>query len=103
VGLFGGSSDRGDVLTLESRVARLEEQVAELTAALEVALAARPTAPVEVVGEPGEVAAEPAPGDDAFTEARALAAEGNKIHAIKAVCDRTGMSLKAAKDLVESW
>ena len=100
MGLFGGSSDR-DVLALEKRVARLEEQVARLTEAL----AAIPAAPVEAAGEPAEVAAEPppAPVDDRFAEARSLAAEGNKIHAIKVVCDQTGMSLKAAKDLVESW
>ncbi len=39
----------------------------------------------------------------AYAEARALAAEGSKIHAIKVVRDQSGMSLKQAKDLVESW
>ena len=40
---------------------------------------------------------------DAYAEARALAAAGNKIHAIKVVREQSGISLKAAKDLVESW
>jgi ribosomal protein L7/L12 len=103
VGLFGGSSDRGDLLALENRVARLEEQVALLTATL----AARPIAPVvERVDDGGaaDVAEpDPAPVDDVYAEARALAAEGNKIQAIQAVREQGGMSLRAAKDLVESW
>ncbi len=40
---------------------------------------------------------------DEYAEARALAAAGNKIHAIKVVREQSGISLKAAKDLVESW
>jgi ribosomal protein L7/L12 len=96
VGLFGGSSDRGDVLALENRVARLEEQVARLSAAL----AARPAPPdsAEVATDAG-----PPPVDDSYAEARVLAAEGSKIHAIKVVREQSGMSLKQAKDLVESW
>ena len=43
------------------------------------------------------------PAPDAYAEARALAAAGNKIHAIKVVREQSGISLKAAKDLVESW
>lgn len=97
MGLFGGSSDRGDMLALQNRVARLEEQVARLSAALSAQPAA-PAAPADVVAEVG-----PPPVDDGYAEARALAAEGNKIHAIKAVREQSGMSLKAAKDLVESW
>ncbi len=94
MGLFGGSSDRGDVLALENRVARLEEQVAHLSAAL----AERPATPETV-----PVAAGPAPVDDGYAEARALAAGGSKIHAIKVVREQSGMSLKQAKELVESW
>ena len=45
----------------------------------------------------------PSPVEDSYAEARALAAEGNKIHAIKVVREQGGMSLKQAKDLVESW
>jgi len=36
-------------------------------------------------------------------QARALMSTGNKIQAIKVVRDGTGMGLKDAKDLVESW
>lgn len=95
MGLFGASSDRGDMLALESRVARLEEQVARLSAALtsRPAPSGEPMA-VEEVGQPVE---------DAYADARALAAAGNKIHAIKVVREQSGISLKAAKDLVESW
>jgi ribosomal protein L7/L12 len=52
------------------------------------------------VGDAEPVAALPV-GDHA--EARALAAAGRKIEAIKVVRDESGMSLRAAKDLVESW
>jgi hypothetical protein len=41
--------------------------------------------------------------DDWEREARDLMAGGNKIQAIKVVRDGTGMGLKEAKDLVESW
>jgi ribosomal protein L7/L12 len=107
VGLFGASSDRGELLALENRIARLEEQVARLSA---VTLAA--------VQDAGQTAGRPAPGEavtddpatpaappvvDEYAEARALAAAGNKIHAIQVVREQTGISLKAAKDLVESW
>ena len=94
MGLFGSSPDRGDMLALENRVARLEEQVARLTAAL----SARPAAPDDPTADRVS-----APVDDAYAEARSLAAAGNKIHAIKIVREQGGMSLKAAKDLVESW
>ncbi len=98
MGLFGASPDRGEMLALENRVARLEEQVARLSAAL----AARP-ATIETAA--GQVAADDVatPVDDGYAEARALAAAGNKIHAIKVVREQSGISLKAAKDLVESW
>jgi ribosomal protein L7/L12 len=95
VGLFGGSTDRGELLALENRVARLEEQVARLAAALAV----RPTPPEAVAA----AEAVPAPVADDYAEARALAAAGNKIHAIKEVREQSGMSLRAAKELVESW
>lgn len=98
MGLFGTARDRGEMLALENRVARLEEQVARLSAAL----AAQPAAPDAAPTDPLP-ASLPAPVDDAYAEARALAAAGNKIHAIKVVRDQSGISLKAAKDLVESW
>ena len=85
------------MLALENRVARLEEQVARLSAAL-AAQSAVPAAPTAAVLTPVSTLA-----DDDYAEARALAAAGNKIHAIKVVREQGGMSLKAAKDLVESW
>ena len=59
MGLFGGSTDRGELLALENRVARLEEQVARLSAALAV----RPTPP-EAVAEPPDAWSSWAPGED---------------------------------------
>jgi ribosomal protein L7/L12 len=91
MGLFGGSSERGEVLELQARVGNLEEQVARLTAAL-AAVQSGAAVPVESV-----------PMLDQYAEARALAASGNKIHAIKVVREQSGLGLKAAKDLVESW
>jgi large subunit ribosomal protein L7/L12 len=41
--------------------------------------------------------------DPRFSEARQLAKNGRKIEAIKAVRDITGLGLKEAKDLVDSW
>jgi ribosomal protein L7/L12 len=49
-----------------------------------------------------EPARRPARGDWE-AEARALASAGRKIEAIKVVRERTGLGLKEAKDLVESW
>jgi ribosomal protein L7/L12 len=83
------------MLDLQNRVSRLEEQVVRLTAAL----SGQSAAPVAT----GPVAAAPAPSDDVYAEARALAASGQKIHAIKVVREQTGMGLRQAKDLVESW
>jgi large subunit ribosomal protein L7/L12 len=83
------------MLDLQNRVSQLEEQVARLTAALSA-----PSAPATA---PGPIAAAPMPTDDVYAEARALAAGGNKIHAIKVVREQTGMGLRQAKDLVESW
>jgi len=91
MGLFGGSSDRGALLELQARVGQLEEQVARLAAALAAVERGTPTPP------------ETAPVLDQYAEARAAAASGNKIEAIKIVREQSGLSLKAAKDLVESW
>jgi ribosomal protein L7/L12 len=101
MGLFGGGTTDRDEPELEARVARLEEQVARLTAAL-AALSAAP--PSGAAGSPTPTPG-PAtdPASDPYAEARALAAAGNKIQAIKVVRDQSGISLKAAKDLVESW
>jgi ribosomal protein L7/L12 len=89
MGLFGGASDRRELLELQARVGRLEEEVARLSAAL---AAVRSGVPVETASTV-----------DQYVEARAAAAAGNKIDAIKIVREQSGLSLKAAKDLVESW
>jgi large subunit ribosomal protein L7/L12 len=82
------------MLALHARVSLLEEQVARLTAAQ----SRQPAAAVPGAGENA-----PAAMDDVYAEARALAAAGNKIHAIKVVREQSGMGLRQAKDLVESW
>lgn len=89
MGLFGTSGDRSDHLALEARVARLESQVAALTAALSQTSAG------------GDAVVAPAALD--HPEARLLARQGKKIVAIKRVREDTGLGLKEAKELVESW
>jgi ribosomal protein L7/L12 len=98
-------TDRGELLDLQNRVSRLEEQVARLAAALAEETAASPTPGVASAPPTQVVVATSAslPADDSFAEARALAAAGSKIHAIKVVREQTGMGLRQAKDLVESW
>jgi ribosomal protein L7/L12 len=91
MGLFGGASDRRELLELRARVARLEEEVARLTAALAAVQGGSP------------MPAETAPTVDQYVEARAAAAAGKKIEAMKIVREQSGLSLKTAKDLVESW
>jgi ribosomal protein L7/L12 len=100
------------MLDLQNRVSRLEEQVARLTAGLsaQAAAAAVPSTlepeamPTPPTAAPVQVPIyTPMPGDDSYAEARALAAAGNKIHAIKVVREQSGMGLRQAKDLVESW
>jgi ribosomal protein L7/L12 len=104
VGLFGRITDRGERLELQNRVSRLEEQVARLTAALAEETAASPTRlPVASAPPVAVPASTSMPVVDSFAEARALAAAGSKIHAIKVVREQTGMGLRQAKDLVESW
>ena len=96
MGLFGGSSDRGELLELQARVSRLEEQVARLHAALAAEQGGAPM--VVTATQPGT-----SPLLDEYAEARAAAAAGNKIEAIKIVREQSGLALKAAKELVESW
>lgn len=97
--LLGGEAvDRDELLRLQARVARLEEEVAWLTTVLRAHTA--PSTPPDPTAQPTSSERSVAPD---YAEARALAAEGNKIHAIKVVRDQSGLSLKAAKDLVESW
>ena len=97
MGLFGGSSDRGELLELQARVSQLEEQVARLNAAL-AAVQGGGAAPAPVAPAPVAPALV-----DQYAEARAAAAAGNKIEAIKIVREQSGLGLRAAKELVESW
>ena len=48
-------------------------------------------------------ASEVTPLVDQYADARAAAAAGDKIEAIKLVREQSGLGLRAAKDLVESW
>ncbi len=86
MGLFGESG-------LESRVARLEAQVAALTAQL------NGTAPPTWEQNVGQVVAGVPPQVDA--DVSRMAARGEKIQAIKLARERYGLSLKDAKDYVE--
>lgn len=92
MGFFGGTSDRGELLELQARVNRLEEQVARLSSALVAVQGGGPTPVTDA-----------APLVDQYAAARSAAAAGNKIEAIKIVREQSGLGLRAAKDLVESW
>jgi ribosomal protein L7/L12 len=89
----GGDGSRDDYLRLETRLARLEEQVARLTAMLQAA--ADPTTPAVRSVPPASAVPE------WEVEARTLKAQGKAIHAIKAVREATGWGLKEAKQYVD--
>lgn len=100
MGFFDWTQDREQFLELENRVARLEEQVARLSATL--ATRDGVMQPPTLSPEPDEVAVS-SPATTDFPEARAAAANGQNIQAIKIVRDQTGMGLRQAKDLVDGW
>ncbi|RYB95132.1 hypothetical protein EUA93_12730 [Nocardioides oleivorans] len=85
----GGTNDadRSRIAGLEQRVARLEAQLAQLTAAPTGAVAA---------------AAVTATTDDWTAEVRRLVADDKLIHAIKLYREKTGCGLREAKDAVEA-
>lgn len=100
MGIFGSDATREDYLRLEARVQALEQTVARLSAAQRSAPPGPPVhsgSPVE--GQVGTSAAGSPPSWD--MEARALAAQGKKIHAIKVVREATSWRLQAAKDYVD--
>jgi hypothetical protein len=90
MGMFKGSDDldgnddpRGRIAALEKRVALLERAVRSYGIPV----------PVAYEGEPTGMLVSPA--------VRRLTLEGNKLAAIKALVQETGMGLKEAKDIVE--
>lgn len=111
MGWFSGndSTDPG----LDARVRQLEHQVAELrqlVAALQSGAPASdpqqtygypPVPQQQAPGQPGWATQGGAPGWDA--QARATAASGKKIEAIRQVREATGWGLKEAKDYVERF
>ena len=101
---------------LEARVRNLEQQVAELRQLVAALQAGQPGStgweqpqasgypPVpqqQAPGQPGWATQGGAPGWDAH--ARATAASGKKIEAIRQVREATGWGLKEAKDYVERF
>lgn len=54
-------------------------------------------------GQPWPYVAPSSTEDPRLGEARQLARDGRKIEAIKVVREITGLGLKEAKDMVESW
>lgn len=93
MGLFGSWSDT-DITELRSRVGALELQVQHLTRRL-AALQGEELPPV-----PGLQQA-PAGEDPRMAQVRELAANGQKIEAIKVTREITGWGLKEAKDFVD--
>lgn len=94
MGFFGGAAD---ATGLEHRVARLENQVRELT---------RLVNSLTTDSAPGSWPAMPAgqplsDQPDWLFEVKALAARGKKLEAIKLTREATGLGLKEAKEYVE--
>lgn len=98
MGIFGGSpQDQVDLDHLKDRVAHLEAAVASLQGQVAVLSGGAVAAGSAGAAGDGSVAATP----DWMTEVRELVAQGNKIQAIKAYREHTGLGLKEAKDAVE--
>nr|WP_121253478.1 ribosomal protein L7/L12 [Nocardioides ferulae] len=91
---MGWFSDRGDDQPDPSRIAQLEERVRRLEVTVALLAQERGSLP-DVDGA--------AAAGDPWADVRDLVARGKKIQAIKVVRERTGMGLKEAKELVESW
>jgi ribosomal protein L7/L12 len=99
MGIFGTPQDQVELDDLKSRVAKLEQAVAQLQAQAAggvggVAYGAATTSPA------GDVVAQGMP--DWMAEVRALKESGHLINAIKVYRERTGVGLKEAKDAVEA-
>ena len=87
MGMFKGSGGDDDLV---GRLADLEKRIALLERAVR---SYGIPVPVAYEGEPSEKLVSPA--------VRQLALQGNKIGAIKALVQETGMNLRSAKDIVE--
>jgi large subunit ribosomal protein L7/L12 len=99
MGIFGTPQEQVELDDLKSRVAKLEQAVAQLQAQLSAGTGAVP------YGAPmaSPTATQPAAGmPDWMAEVHALNASGNKIQAIKAYREHTGVGLKEAKDAVDA-
>ena len=109
MGLFGSPQEQVDLDDVKARIAKLESAVASLQSqvvALSAAGAAGAAGGTAVDGIPygtpqPSLGALPAEGGPWLAEVRALAANDQKIQAIKLYRERTGVGLKEAKDAVE--
>ncbi|MDT5221129.1 MAG: hypothetical protein QOF15_3234 [Mycobacterium sp.] len=87
MGMFKGSDGDNDA---DGRLAALEKRIELLERA------------VRGYGIPVPVAYEGEPGEDVVSSAvRQLLLQGNKMGAIKALVQETGMGLQAAKDIID--
>lgn len=94
MGIFGGSGDTRD---LENRVARLEDQVRQLTQLVRSLTTDADPGTWPAVPTGGDIATQP----DWLFEVQALVSQGKKIEAIKRTREATGLGLKEAKDYVD--
>lgn len=94
MGIFGRS---GDTRELEQRIARLEDQVRQLTQLVRSLTTDSAPGTWPVVPAGGDMTDQP----DWLYEVRALTAQGKKIEAIKRTREATGLGLKEAKDYVD--
>lgn len=98
MGIFGTPQEQVELDDLKSRVAKLEQAVAQLQAQQAAGSGVPYGAPSPVQGTDPQ----PGPLPDWTAEVRALKESGNVIQAIKVYRERTGVGLKEAKDAVEA-
>ena len=99
MGIFGTPQEQVELDDLKSRVAKLEQAVAQLQAQL---AAGAGGVPYGAPTPPSGTAAQPGAVPDWMSEVHALKESGNLIQAIKVYRERTGVGLKEAKDAVEA-
>jgi large subunit ribosomal protein L7/L12 len=99
MGIFGSPQEQVELDDLKSRVAKLEQAVAQLQAQLAAGAGGVPYgAPMPTATGAGTTVGAP----DWMAEVQGLTASGNKIQAIKVYREHTGVGLKEAKDAVEA-